>query len=91
MSKTVQCTKLGREAEAMTMAPWPGELGQRILENVSKEAWQEWMKLQTMLINEKRLSLVNAEHKAYLAEQMEKYFFGEGHDTPEGYVPPADT
>ena len=89
MTRTVHCVKLGREAEGLARPTWPGELGQRIFDNVSKEAWLEWLRLQTMLINEKQLSLVNAEHKAYLAEQMEAHFFGSGADKPEGYVPPA--
>lgn len=88
MTRTVHCIKLGREAEGLDFAPWPGELGQRIFTNVSKEAWQEWLRLQTMLINEKQLKLIDPAHKAYLAEQMEKHFFGEGADRPEGYVPP---
>ncbi len=88
MTRTVHCIKLGREAEGLDFPPWPGELGQRIFDNVSKEAWQEWLRLQTMLINEKQLKLIDPEHKAYLAEQMEKHFFGEGADRPEGYVPP---
>lgn len=88
MSRTVDCIKLGREAEGLGFQPWPGELGKRIFDNVSKEAWQEWLRLQTMLINEKRLSLANPEHKTYLSEQMEAHFFGEGADAPEGYVPP---
>ena len=89
MSRTVQCVVLGREAEALQFAPWPGELGQRILDHVSKEGWQKWLAHQTMLINEKRLSPRNPEHRAYLAEQMEKFFFGEGAEQPEGYRPPA--
>lgn len=88
MSHTVNCVKLGREAAGLDRPPYPGELGQRIYENVSKEAWQEWLKLQTMLINENRLSPVNPQHRQFLEEQMEKFFFGEGAQTPEGYVPP---
>jgi len=90
MTRTVQCIKLNREAEGLKFAPWPGELGQRIFENVSQEAWREWMKLQTMLINEKQLSLINPEHKNYLATQMERYFFGGEVDQPEGFVSPQD-
>lgn len=90
MTRTVHCVKLGREAEGLPRPPWPGELGRRLYENVSKQAWQEWLGLQTMLINEKRLSLVNPEHKAYLAKQMEAHFFGEGADQPEGYIPPEN-
>lgn len=89
MAKTVQCVKLGREAEGMDFAPLPGTLGQRIFENVSKEAWQGWLRHQTMLINENRLSLADARARQYLVQQMENYFFSEGADVPGGYTPPA--
>jgi len=88
MARTVKCIKLGREAEGMDFPPVPGELGKRIFENVSKEAWQQWVKFQTMLINENRLSLADAKARKYLAEQMEKHFFGAGADQVQGYVPP---
>ncbi|MFZ0486870.1 MAG: oxidative damage protection protein [Arenicellales bacterium] len=88
MTRTVHCVKLGKEAEGLDRPPYPGELGQRIYENVSKEAWQEWMNLQTMLINENRLSPMNPDHRKFLAEQMEKFLFGEGAERPAGYVPP---
>lgn len=87
MPRMVNCIKLGREAEGLDFPPIPGDLGKRIFENVSKEAWQQWVKLQTMLINENRLSLMDAQARKYLAEQMEKHFFGEGSDRIEGYVP----
>lgn len=88
MARTVNCIKLGREAEGLDLPPYPGALGQRIFENVSKEAWQQWIKLQTMLINENRLNLMDARHRKYLAEQVEKHFFGGGADQIQGYVPP---
>jgi Fe-S cluster biosynthesis and repair protein YggX len=88
MPRSVHCIKLDKEAEGLDFAPYPGELGQRIFASVSKEAWQQWLGLQTMLINEQRLSPVNPEHRKYLAEQMEQHFFGEGSDQPVGYVPP---
>lgn len=88
MGRTVQCVKLGREAEGLDFAPLPGEMGKRIYENVSKEAWQAWVKHQTMLINENRLSLADPRAREYLAQQMENYFFGMGADQPAGYVPP---
>ena len=88
MSRMVNCIKLGREAEGLDFPPVPGELGKRIFENVSKEAWQQWVKLQTMLINENRLSLVDVHARKYLTEQMEKHFFGAGADQVQGYVPP---
>jgi Fe-S cluster biosynthesis and repair protein YggX len=88
MSRTVQCVKLKRQAEGLDRVPYPGALGQRIFENVSKQAWADWLKHQTMLINENRLSPVNPKHRQYLEEQMEKYFFGDGADKVAGYVPP---
>ena len=87
MTRMVNCIKLGREAEGMARPPYPGALGQRIFENVSKEAWQQWVRLQTMIINENRLNLADASHRKYLAEQIEKHFFGEGADQVQGYVP----
>lgn len=89
MARMVHCVKLDKEAEGLDMQPYPGELGKRIFDNVSKEAWQMWIRQQTMLINEYRLSPINPEHRKLLEEQMEKFFFGEGTDTPEGYVPPS--
>ena len=90
MSRTVQCVKLGKEAEGLDKAPYPGELGQRIFENISKEAWQQWMGQQTILINEYRISVIDPKGRAFLEEQMEKFFFGDGGETPEGFVPPSD-
>jgi Fe-S cluster biosynthesis and repair protein YggX len=84
----VQCVRLGREAEGLDRPPYPGEMGQRLYENVSKEAWQEWLQHQTMLINENRLSPVDPKHRQFLEKEMEKFFFGEGSAMPEGYVPP---
>lgn len=89
MTRMVQCIKLGREAEGLDFPPIPGALGVRIFESVSKEAWQQWVKYQTMLINENRLSLMDPRARKYLAEQMEKHFFGEGADQVTGFVPPA--
>ncbi len=90
MARMVQCVKLKREAEGLDRPPYPGALGQRIFESVSKEAWQGWIKLQTMLVNENRLNLADSQARKYLATQMESYFFGEGAQTPEGYVPPRN-
>ena len=89
MARTVQCIKLGREAEGLDFPIYPGELGKRIFDNVSKEAWQAWIKHQTMLVNENRLNLSDAKARKYLAEQMENHFFGEGADAASGYVPPS--
>lgn len=88
MSRTVNCVKLGEEAEGLDRPPYPGELGQRIFDNVSKAAWADWLKHQTMLINENRLSPMDPKARKFLEEQMERYFFGEGAVMPEGYVPP---
>ncbi|KAA3650118.1 MAG: oxidative damage protection protein [Proteobacteria bacterium] len=88
MARMVQCVKLGREAEGLERPPVPGEMGKRVYEHVSKEAWGQWVKHQTMLINENRLNLMDARARKYLAEQMERYFFGGGADEIGGYVPP---
>jgi Fe-S cluster biosynthesis and repair protein YggX len=88
MSRTVNCIKLHREAEGLDRPPYPGELGQRIYDNVSKEAWQGWLRHQTMLINENRLSPVDPKARQFLEQQMEQYFFGEGAELPPDYVPP---
>lgn len=87
MARRVHCIKLGREAEGLDFAPYPGELGKRIFENVSKEAWAQWLRQQTMLVNENRLNLADPKARKYLAEQMDKHFFGDGADTAAGYVP----
>lgn len=89
MSRTVFCVKLQREGEGLDFAPYPGELGKRIWENVSKEAWAGWLHHQTMLVNENRLNLADIRARKYLAQQMESYFFGDGGDRPVGYVPPS--
>ena len=89
MARTVKCIKLGREAEGLDFPPYPGRLGKRIFESVSKQAWREWQRHQTMLINENRLNLADKKARDYLAQQMENYFFGSGADVPAGYVPPA--
>lgn len=88
MSRMVNCIKLGREAEGLEFPPLPGEMGRKMYENVSKEAWQAWVKHQTMLINENRLNLADQRARQYLAAQMQSYFFGEGAEMPAGYVPP---
>lgn len=89
MARMVKCIKLGREAEGLDFPPYPGELGKKIYENVSKEAWQAWVKHQTMLVNENRLNLADLKARKWLAEQMENHFFGAGAEMPSGYVPPS--
>lgn len=88
MARMVNCIKLGREAEGLDFPPMPGELGKKLFENVSKEAWAQWIRLQTMLINENRLSLADPAARKYLGEQVAKHFFGEGADAINGFVPP---
>jgi len=88
MSRTVFCVKLNREAEGLGFAPWPGALGKRIFDSVSKEAWAQWLAHQTMLINENRLSPLDPKHRAFLEGEMEKFLFGGGAAKPEGYVAP---
>jgi len=88
MARMVHCIKLGREAEGLDFPPVPGELGKKLWENVSKEAWAAWQKHQTMLVNENRLNLADARARKYLMTQMENYFFGDGADQPTGFVPP---
>jgi Fe-S cluster biosynthesis and repair protein YggX len=87
MTRTVNCVVLGEEAEGLDYQPYPGELGQRIYDNVSKAGWQRWLRQQTMLINEYRLSPVEPKARKFLEEEMEKFFFGQGSEKPEGYVP----
>ncbi len=89
MARTVQCVYLKREAEGLDFSVYPGDLGKRIYDNVSKEAFEAWKKHQTMLVNENRLNLADARSRQYLARQMESFFFGGGAEQPAGYVPPA--
>jgi len=87
MSHIVNCVKLKKEAEGLARAPYPGEIGKKIFENVSNEAWQMWMKHQTMLINENRLSVIDPKAREYLEEQMLKFLFEDDADMPEAYKP----
>ncbi len=87
MTRKVHCIKLDKEAEGLDYLTYPGDLGQKIYDNVSKEAWQLWLQQQTMLINENRLSPIEPRARQFLEEEMEKFFFGGGSTTPEGYVP----
>ena len=88
MSRTVHCVRLGREAEGLDFPPYPGELGQRIFEQISREAWQQWLAHQTMLINENRISPVDPKAREFLVGEMEKFLFEGGAEKPAGYVPP---
>lgn len=87
---TVFCKRLGKDAEGLEKPPFPGTEGQRIFENVSKEAWQEWQRVQTMLINEHRLTPFEPDAKKFLAKEREKYLFGGSDSLPEGYRPPEN-
>lgn len=89
MTRMVQCVHLKKELPGLDFAPYPGELGKRIYDNVSKEAFELWKRHQTMLVNENRLNLADARARQYLARQMEQYFFGDGAEQPAGYVPPT--
>jgi len=86
MTRMVNCVKLGKEAEGLAFPTYPGDLGKRIYESVSKEAWGQWVKHQTMLINEYRLSPMDPKARKYLEGEMDKFFFGEGSKAPEGFV-----
>jgi len=88
MARMVHCVKLGRDAEGLDFPPYPGEIGKRLYDNVSKQAWQAWLEQQKMLINENRLNLAESRARKYLEEQMLKHFFGGGADQAAGYVPP---
>jgi len=90
MSRIVHCQMLDQDLEGLTFQTWPGELGKRIYENISQQAWAQWMNHQTMLINEHRLSPLNPEHRKYLEGEMEKFLFGGGSEKPQGYVAPED-
>jgi Fe-S cluster biosynthesis and repair protein YggX len=87
MSRTVHCVMMKKEAEGLDFAPYPGELGQRIFDNVSKEAWQRWLAHQTILINEYRLTPIEPEARKFLEAEMEKFFFGDGSAKPKEFVP----
>lgn len=90
MSRRVQCVLLKTEAEGLDRPTYPGELGRRIFEHVSKPAWQQWLAHQTMLINEYRLTPIEPRARKFLEDEMEKFFFGDGSSRPEGFVPSED-
>ena len=87
MGAMVNCVKMKRELEGLDKPPYPGYLGQRVFENVSKEGWAEWLKHQTMLLNEYRLSPIDPKARKFLEEQMDKFFFGDGGETPPEFKP----
>jgi len=90
MPRTVFCMHDQCDSEGLDFAPWPGELGQRVFAGIGKPAWGKWLAHQTMLINENRLSPMDAKHRAYLAAEMEKFLFGGGADKPAGYIAPEN-
>jgi Fe-S cluster biosynthesis and repair protein YggX len=90
MTRTVHCRKYQRELEGLDTPPMPGPKGQELFDTISRKAWAEWQALQTMLINEKHLSLVDPEARKYLQGEMDKYFSGDDYDKAEGYVPPSE-
>jgi len=87
MARKIQCALLKKEGEGMDYAPYPGPLGQRIYDSISKEAWQRWLAHQTMLINEYRLTPIEPEARKFLETEMEKFFFGGGSEKPKEFVP----
>ena len=88
MARNVKCVKLGKELEGLERPPYPGDLGSRILENVSKEGWNMWLQHQTMLINEYRLTPIEPKDRKFLEDEMEKFFFDGGSDRPQEFVDP---
>ncbi len=86
MGRTVQCVVLGIESEGLDRPPYPGDLGQRVFDNVSKTAWQRWLGHQTMLINEYRLTPIEPKAREFLEREMEQFFFGEGSERPPDFV-----
>lgn len=89
MTRRVLCVKLGLEADGLDAPPFPGEKGLEIFEKISKQAWQQWLSKQTMLINENKLASFDPKARAYLAEERTKFLFEDNNDMPEGYVPPV--
>jgi Fe-S cluster biosynthesis and repair protein YggX len=90
MSRTVRCVKLGQELEGLEKPPMKGDLGQRVYENVSKEAWRQWLEHSKMLINEYRLDLTSERGQRIWMDELERYLFGEGSALPPEYIPPQD-
>lgn len=90
MTRMVQCAKLKQEAEGLARPPYPGELGKRIYMNISREAWDAWVRHQTMLINEYRLTPVDPRARKFLEEEMEKFLFTDSAEVPEQFVPPTE-
>ena len=90
MTRTVMCRKYKEQLPGLERPPYPGAKGQDIFDNISQQAWGDWLKHQTLLINEKRLNMMNAEDRKFLQVEMDKYFSGEDYAKAEGYVPPSE-
>ena len=89
MSRIVHCVKFGKDLPGLDAPPWPGELGERVFNNVSLEAWKLWEERMTMILNEYRLLPFQKEAQDLMAKQMTEFFFGQGSALPGDYVPPA--
>ncbi len=89
MARMIQCVKLKKEAEGLDYPPYPGELGTKIWQSISKEAWQQWTDIQTRIVNENRLNLADARARKYLQQQMESFLFDDVDVEAQGYVPPS--
>ena len=89
MARMIQCIKLKKEAEGLDYPPYPGELGTKIWNSISKEAWQQWTDIQTRIVNENRLNLADARARKYLQQQMESFLFDDVDVEAQGYVPPS--
>ncbi|MGA8144202.1 MAG: oxidative damage protection protein [Candidatus Acidiferrales bacterium] len=85
--RMVKCVKYGRELPGLDRIPWKGEIGKRVYENVSKDAWKLWLEHSKMIMNEYRLNPLDPNSQKIMEEQLEQFFFGEGAKLPEGYVP----
>ena len=90
MTRMVQCAKLKREAPGLEFPPYPGDLGVKIWQSISREAWEQWIDIQTRLVNENRLNLADARARKYLAEQMQQFLFEDADIEAQGYVPPSE-
>lgn len=90
MSRMVQCVKLNKELEGLDFPPYPGDIGAKIWQSISKEAWANWVAIQTRIVNENHLNLADARARKYLTEQMQRYLFEDADVEAQGYVPPAD-
>ena len=90
MARMIYCAKLQKEVEGLDFPPYPGELGKRIFENISKEEWNSWIRHQTRLVNEYRLNMMDPASRSFLVDQMEKFLFGEGGTEIPNYVPSTE-